>query len=197
MAMATKTDWLSEGLRVLAADGVTALTIDRLAGALTLSKGSFYHHFPGMPAFRTALLDHYEARFTTRYIGEIDALGNMPTVARLRHLLDLVLAKYDAENPEPAFRAWATRDPEARATMERVDATRVGYLRDLWQAATGDAVEAETVGTMLYVVLVGAEHVQPRIPSARLRTVYDLLLQRLSAPSRQQPRPEACSGGLG
>ncbi|MEV0081899.1 TetR/AcrR family transcriptional regulator [Saccharopolyspora sp. NPDC050642] len=45
--MSGKQDWLDAGLEILADQGVPALTIDRLATKLGLTKGSFYHHFGG------------------------------------------------------------------------------------------------------------------------------------------------------
>ncbi len=53
--------WLDLGLDVLATDGLGALRIDPLAARLGLSKGSFFHHFASAAAFRSALLERYEA----------------------------------------------------------------------------------------------------------------------------------------
>ncbi len=52
----SKQAWLDEVLRTLADEGAPALRIDRLAGGLGLSKGSFYHHFDGMAGYKDALL---------------------------------------------------------------------------------------------------------------------------------------------
>lgn len=177
MDMVTRTSWLEQGLEVLATDGVRALTIERLGAALGLSKGSFYHHFPGMPAFRTALLLHYESAYTTRYIEAVDSVDDAPADARLRHLLDLVLAEDRATSPEVAVRSWALQDAEARATVERVDQARIDYLRGLWHAITGDETEATDMATLLYVVLIGSEQLLPPVETTQLRRLYARLFR--------------------
>jgi AcrR family transcriptional regulator len=45
-------EWVQEGFRVLAEDGVKALTLDRLCRRLGVTKGSFYWHFTDMKAYR-------------------------------------------------------------------------------------------------------------------------------------------------
>jgi AcrR family transcriptional regulator len=43
-------DWVQEGFRVLAEDGVKALTLGQLCTRLGVKKGSFYWHFSDMTA---------------------------------------------------------------------------------------------------------------------------------------------------
>lgn len=181
--MATRTDWLDAGLTTLASQGAPALTIDRLAGGLGLSKGSFYHHFRGMPGFKAALLDHYESTFTSRYIDAVEDDSALAPIDKLRRLLGLILDEHreDESGLEIAVRAWALQDPQVRDTLERVDATRMTYLRDVWFALTGDADESQRMGRLLYVVLVGAEQVVPPVAAGDLRAMYDLVL-RLAPP---------------
>jgi AcrR family transcriptional regulator len=177
MDMVTRTRWLEQGLEVLATEGLRALTIERLGAALGLSKGSFYHHFPGMPAFRTALLLYYESAYTVRYIEAVDSVDDASPEARLRHLLDLVLAEDRTTSPEVAIRTWALQDPEARSTVERVDRARIDYLRGLWRAITGDEKEASDMATLLYVVLIGSEQLLPQVETSQLRRLYGLLFR--------------------
>ena len=72
--MATRTTWLDAGLEMLARDGAPGVTIERLTAQLGLSKGSYYHHFKGAAGFRTALLEQFEAQFTTRLIDTVAPL---------------------------------------------------------------------------------------------------------------------------
>ena len=85
--MAGKRDWLDAGLVLLAEQGAPSVTIERLAERLGLSKGSFYHHFKGMGGYRTALLEHFEAERTTRFMEQAEAaevlrLGANPRLVR-------------------------------------------------------------------------------------------------------------------
>lgn len=175
--MASKRDWLDAGLAILAEHGAPALTIERLTAELTMSKGSFYHHFQGMSGFKAALLTHFEAVLTTRYIDAVEQQASDPPVAKLQLLVDLVLSEYKGPGLEIAMRAWALQDPEVREVQQRVDRTRIDYLRSLWQALTGDSEEAAQMGHLLYVVLIGAGHVIPAIPPEELRHLYDRILQ--------------------
>jgi AcrR family transcriptional regulator len=52
-------DWLDQGLKALAANGVTALKAEPLAKAMGVSRGSFYWHFDDIGAFRTAILAYW------------------------------------------------------------------------------------------------------------------------------------------
>jgi AcrR family transcriptional regulator len=57
-------DWVQEGFRVLAEDGVKALTLGNLCTRLGVTKGSFYWHFSDMTAYRTALVDTWAVSVT-------------------------------------------------------------------------------------------------------------------------------------
>ncbi|MFF0573108.1 TetR/AcrR family transcriptional regulator [Streptosporangium saharense] len=168
--MATERDWLDEGLAVLAEQGAPAVTIEVLCERLGLTKGSFYHHFRGMAAYRAALLEHFENRFTTEFIAVAES-GE----AKLERLLDLVTGKGDAAGLEVAVRAWAQQDPLARAVQERVDRRRIEYLSTLWRRRGGE--EPETMARLLYLILVGAGHLVPSLTADELREVYELAVR--------------------
>jgi AcrR family transcriptional regulator len=166
MAMAGKRDWLDAGLALLAEQGAPSVTIERLTERLGLSKGSFYHHFKGMGGYRTALLEHFEAERTTRFMEQAEqARGD-----RLRTLLALVLAPGPGPELEIAVRAWALQDAEAREVQARIDRTRADYLTEV----CGDA----ELGQALYLVVVGAGQVVPPLSGRRLKSALELVLGR-------------------
>jgi len=164
--VASKRDWLDEGLKLLAEQGAPAVTIERLTERLGLSKGSFYHHFKGMPGFRTALLTHHEAEHTTRFI----EMAEQASDDKLRALLELVYTPGHGPELEIAMRAWALQDAEAREVQARVDRTRTGYLAEL----CGDTELARA----LYLVFVGAGQVVPPLKPAELRQALEFTLGR-------------------
>ncbi|MFF4415879.1 TetR/AcrR family transcriptional regulator [Streptosporangium sp. NPDC001559] len=176
--MATERDWLDEGLAVLAEQGVPAVTIEVLCERLGLTKGSFYHHFRGMAAYRAALLEHFEARFTTEFIDIAESGADASAVARMERLLDLVTGRGDTANLEIAVRAWAHHDPLARAVQERVDRRRIDYLGTLWRRRGGD--EPETMARLLYLIVVGARHLVPSLTAGELREVYEFAVRPYS-----------------
>ena len=163
----SKRDWLDEGLVLLAEQGAPAVTIERLAERLGLSKGSFYHHFKGMTGFRSALLAHFEAERTLRFIEQVE---QSPVEDRLRLLMDLVLGPGPGPGLESAMRAWALQDAEAREVQERIDRTRAGYVIEL----CGDT----DLGRALYLIVVGAGQVVPPMPVAQLKSTLKLVLGR-------------------
>ncbi|MEU7004548.1 TetR/AcrR family transcriptional regulator [Nonomuraea sp. NPDC046570] len=183
--MASKRDWLEAGLTVLGEEGAPALTIERLCGALGLTKGSFYHHFKGMTGFKTDLLEHFEAEHTSRYIAGAEVAGDAAQ-ARLHRLMNLVLEDEGGSHDlEIAMRAWASQDAEVHALQQRVDRLRIGYLRSLWRDLGGPEADADPMAHLLYLVLVGAQQVVPPLPEEDLREVYALAL-RLTPEDRRE-----------
>jgi len=169
--MATRTDWLDTGLKLLAQDGAPAVTIERLTEQMGLSKGSYYHHFKGVGGFRTALLEHFEAKFTTRLIDAVEREPDANAATKLTRLLNLVLSDPDNAQLEIAVRAWALQDPEVRAAQERVDRARTAYLQRLCRGLA-TAEEPDDLARLLYLILIGAEQIVPPITSGELRKLY-------------------------
>lgn len=185
MARASRRDWLEAGLAVLGEEGAPALTIERLAARMGLTKGSFYHHFKGMSGFRTDLLAHYESEHTRRHIADAERAGP-GAGARLRRLMDLVLTERpDTDRLEIAVRAWALQDAEVRELQERVDRLRVEYLRSLVADLAEDERTALPLARLLYLLLVGAQQLVPPLPAEELRDVYTLAL-RLAPPENAE-----------
>jgi len=172
--MVTRTEWLDAGLKLLADEGAPAVTIERLTGALGVTKGSYYHHFKGAAGYRTALLEYFEARNTTRLIDAVEAEPDGDD--RLLHLLRLVLADPDSARLEIAVRAWALQDAEVRAAQTRVDQTRTAYLKTLC-AELGLDVDPDRFAELLYLILIGAEQVLPTMSREALREIYVMTLR--------------------
>lgn len=184
--MATRSEWLGAGLAALADDGAPGVTIDKMSARLGASKGSYYHHFGSVQGFKLALLEHFEAEHTTRYIDAVEHEGPAAGgLSKLRRLLDLVIEAHPddgRDDLEIGIRAWAQQDPDVYAAQERVDRARIGYLRDLWRSIGVDEVEAEQLGQLYGALLVGAAHVAPPLTAAQLRGIYELVLDRVSGP---------------
>lgn len=182
MVIATRTNWLDEGLVVLARAGTPGLRIDRLASALRVTKGSFYHHFVDLADYRRALLAHFEDRCTTRYIDASQRLTAFPPVDRLLALADAVLADEETyRGLEVQVRSWATQDDDAHDTLARVDARRLEYLNELALAMLGDAGDAADLAATIYYLLIGSEHAVPAGSPTQLRRLWEQTLQAASS----------------
>ncbi|MGP4023709.1 TetR/AcrR family transcriptional regulator [Actinomadura sp. 3N407] len=170
--------WLEEGLALLAEQGAPAVTLDRMCERMGMSKGAFYHHFGSMPKFRTRLLAHYEERHTTAIIDVVENGEDQSARGKLDRLAAEATSDDDPQL-EIGIRAWAKQDPEAAAMQERVDATRIRYLRDLCGQAGYAA--PDRMAKLLYLVVIGGAHLMPPVPGEEIRDIYELLFRPLDA----------------
>jgi AcrR family transcriptional regulator len=173
-------NWLDAGLELLGSHGAQALKLDQLCEHMNMSKGAFYHHFGSMPNFRTALLAHFEAKHTTSVIDAVEAQSDTTARERLHRLMDV------AVNSDPSLevgvRAWAKQDSAAAAMLTRVDAQRIGYLRNLCEQI--GHTEPERIAELLYVVTIGGTYLAPPLSTARKRALFESLRPLIDPPSR-------------
>jgi AcrR family transcriptional regulator len=170
--------WLDTGLELLSAQGAQAVTLDRLCERMELSKGAFYHHFGSMPKFRTALLAYFEAKHTTLVIDLVEATERRPARERLQRLMDAAVTS--DPRLEVGIRAWAKQDSEAAATLARVDARRIGYLKTLCEQI--GHTEPGLVAELLYVVTIGGTYLVPPLSPARKRALFESLRPLVDRP---------------
>lgn len=179
----TAEDWADAALWSLV-DGVDALSVERLAGKLGVTKGSFYWHFKGRPALVRAALERWEQLATQDVIRRLDAL---PTPeARLRQLLVVTF------EPEPAGRievaiAAAAANPLIQPVLARVSRRRIDYLVSLYRAMGMPLRDARAWALQAYSTYVGLLHLSIASPdtlrSARERSDYVKHLARALVPS--------------
>lgn len=149
---ASPRDWCSAGLALLREEGVAAVTVDRLCAALKKTKGSFYHHFRDIDAFRAALLSRWEEVLTEEPIRAAEReVDPSRRAARLEGLVRGLDHRLDG-----AVRAWAHRDSRARAALERVDQRRIDYIAELYRA--GGYPKPRLLAELEYTAFVGAQH---------------------------------------
>ncbi|MEM8997139.1 MAG: TetR/AcrR family transcriptional regulator [Acidobacteriota bacterium] len=164
-------DWLELGFEILGRHGEKALTIDTLCQRMGRTKGAFYHHFKGRRAFIQALMDHWEHRYTA---GVIEAMA--PHGDPRRRLLELSALTTEAVDLrlERAIRVWADREPSVRATLERVDGQREGYLFAQFEALTGSARRARLAARCHMAIFVGTQMLYQDLTREALREVNAL-----------------------
>lgn len=180
--MLTRTDWLDEGLQLVADGGAPALRLEALSRRMHATKGSFYHHFVDLADYRRALLGHYEELCTTRLIAANTSLAPRPPMERLRALADAALDEETRrQGLEVALRAWAAQDDDARDALQRVDALRLAYLVELTSAVTDDPAAATDLARTVYYLLVGSQHAVPAGSLEELRRLWLRLLEPFEA----------------
>jgi len=148
---ASRDDFLRAGMVLLRDEGEAALTIDALCRAVGRTKGSFYHHFADIDAYQASLLVHWEAENTRAPIAVADS---EPSPARRRQRLYDAVASVEL-HVERAMQAWALHDARAREARRRVDALRLGYLAQIWQADGIEEGEARDRARLEYACFLG------------------------------------------
>lgn len=154
----SRADWIAAGFRALSTDGPNGLRVEPLARAMKVSKGSFYWHFSDLAAFRTAMLDFWQAQATEAIITR-SSVGAPAPERRLEQLIhaatEPVPADLGGAGVERALREWARQDPAAASVRRAVDARRLSYLERLFTEA-GSPAAARHART-LYAALIGFE----------------------------------------
>lgn len=171
--MGTRDRWLDEGIATLRAGGIGAVVIDRLAQQLRLTKGSFHHHFAGMPDYRRALLERCRARNAEAVASVRGSAAGLEPTSAIAALPGLAGGLLDVPL-DAALRGWAVEDAAARETVEAIDAERLGLLTDLWSRVIPDRAAARTAALVPHLIAVGAS-VSSDVSPEDLRRVYELL----------------------
>jgi AcrR family transcriptional regulator len=145
-------DWFGPAFEILAAQGPDGLTIAALCGRLRVTKGSFYHHFAGMPQFVEALLRDWEDRFA-EILDEVAGVSD--PVHRFEVTGDQIFAmQHDAE---AALRAWSYRDPAVAAAVARMDRARAQNYANTLALLIDDPERCRALASMAIAVLIGLQ----------------------------------------
>lgn len=189
---AARQRWLDMGIEVLEEEGgVGAVRIDRLAGRLGLSTGSFYHHFQGAAGFKRELLAHLQEVQTAGIAGAVADTEVVPddgvqTSADLIGRLAAARAEYRRPRLEAALRAWALTDPDAARTQAAIDEGRLETIRSVWRHVTQDEEEVRLAALLPYVVAIGASAIMPPLGDDDLHRLYEMIISLV---------PEGTPGG--
>jgi AcrR family transcriptional regulator len=164
-------DWLDQGLKALATNGVGALKAEPLAKAMGISRGSFYWHFADIAAYRTAILAYWREVSAERVIAGLEAAAahENPLLLLLRRTFSSRLAL------EKAVRSWATHDPEARGAVQAIDRRRIDYIEQQLRTAGLGAGVAQARAQILYWAFVGYALSDRPLSKAKQEAVYDEL----------------------
>lgn len=133
--------WLAGGLDALQRLGTPGLGIDKLAGELGVSKGSFYWHFENYNAFLQALAESWAAVDTDQVRDALGAFTGTPR-ERLRFMITYIIEN-DSRKLDLQFRNLAISYPSVQEIVQRVDQTRHAVVQQLFKELgfTGDALK--------------------------------------------------------
>lgn len=162
------------GLEALRKGGVGGVRVERLAGEVGLTKGSFYWHFRDRGELLEALLDYWAHEMTEAEFERIREVkgGLARQLAVLAEdVLDKGMGRYD-----PAVRGWARTDRKVAAAVAQVDRRRVRALTNLFEEAGFAAGQAGARARLFYTFLLGEPQVRaPARESGELKRIIDVL----------------------
>jgi AcrR family transcriptional regulator len=169
MERLTADDYFREALAVLGELGSQALTIASLCDRLQVTKGSFYHHFGGMPTFVDELLTYWEREHSERLIA-ISRAQPDPTL-RITTLTEMAVNLPHAS--ESAIRAWGRSNPEVAEVTARVDRRRERHVVDAIAAIGVDRTKARLLGRIAVDLLIGIQQREVPPDLKRVRQMYE------------------------
>lgn len=161
MARKTVNDWFDAGLAVLAERGAPHLTIDALCGALSVTKGSFYHHFADFPSYKTALLAHIQTLDTDRIIAMAERAGTPEAKLEAFFTLGSTYPRALAL----AMQAWAAQDEEVRAIQFAVYDSQLRYAVGLLIELGLPRARARRAAELSLATIIGALHLHRYLPA--------------------------------
>ena len=169
-------DYFREAMVILEDEGREALTVAQLCDRLAVTKGSFYHHFGGMPTFVSQFLGYWESEHSARLL-TVSRAQRAPAT-RITVLFDAAIEL--PHGSEAAIRGWSRNNAEVAAVTARVDRKRERHLVDAISAVGVDRSRARVLGRLALDLLVGAQQREHPVDLRRLRQMFDEVKRLIS-----------------
>jgi AcrR family transcriptional regulator len=148
----TPESWVQAATELLVDQGIDSVRVDVLARALKVTRGSFYWHFKDREDLLRAVLQAWRTHATEQLTKRLESAHDDPR-AQIADLISLPFrgrSAVRAARIELAIRAWARRDPMARAFVDEADAARIGYIAQVFSALGFPLLEARSRAFLLY-----------------------------------------------
>ncbi len=172
----TRGDWVNAGHRLLIEGGIEAVRLHRLTEMLSVSTGSFYHHFKNLDEYHTALAEFYGTEQAQLiFAAAREVAGEDPEVL-LREATG-IFGRGSMRLQNIAMRAWAHRDKRARAAVRRYDKVLSENLDQIFMSLGFDELAAKS-RTLIMLGLASVDVAPDLNPSFEERwfQIRDLLL---------------------
>ena len=143
-------------MNVLATGGIDLVRVDNLAKKLKITRGSFYYHFENRQELLQAILERWRAKATEAVIESLKSRA-LNSQERLIELILLPLKgdkSFEAASIEISLRAWARRDPMARAAVDEVDSYRISYIEGLFVELDHPQEQAADLAYLIYSYMI-------------------------------------------
>jgi AcrR family transcriptional regulator len=180
-------DWARAALATITDAGPDAVSVERLAGELGVTRGSFYWHFGGRDDVIVAALELWERESTTAQLPALEAIAD--PIKRLRALLRAVYEP-SVDAAELALAA-VSDDPIVAPIFARVTERRMTVLREIFTDLGLSAKEAADRAWLAYAFYLGHHQLRKNAAIAsrrpeRLERMIDLLTAAAPRVSRDK-----------
>lgn len=157
----TRERWASEALKALGAGGLSAVSVERLARRLGVTKGSFYWHFKNRDALLSAALERLEAN-NAAAIADFEQRYPDPRV-RLRALF---VAAFEPSALGALLLNLASHraHPVIGPVLDRVTAARLDDLARMFREIGLDERRAHNQALLSYSAYVGLYQLSSTAP---------------------------------
>ncbi|WP_369856727.1 TetR/AcrR family transcriptional regulator [Candidatus Thalassolituus haligoni] len=152
----TRNDWINSAMNVLATGGIDLVRVDNLAKEMKITRGSFYYHFENRQELLQAILERWRIKATEAVIESLKK-RSLNTREQLIELITLPYKgerSFEAASIEISLRAWARRDPMAKAAVEEVDSYRISYIEKLFMEMEHPQEQASDLAYLIYSYMV-------------------------------------------
>ena len=180
----SREDWIKAALEALADDGPSGVAVERLAGRLGTTKGSFYWHFKDREEVITEALAAWERHDTDATIEQLNEISD--PVERLRRATVMALEYEEEERPDVRLLPSAS-DPVVGEVVRRVQRKRLDFLAQIFREAGFTPAESRVRARLAYSLALGwhhqrltegAERATPGDRAAYERRAMELLTRR-------------------
>lgn len=160
--------WISAAVETLCHEGYTALSAEKLARKLGVTRGSFYHHFASMDEFHDAVLQHWQSVHTEQVLYQGNENDPVSELSRLiDHSLNMSMGL------ENGINAWAGANPRVAEFVAQIEKRRLSRLIEVYQLVCGEHEKGKRLAKIAYYGLLGAAHATPRLSKAELRNLLN------------------------
>ncbi|MFZ4650704.1 MAG: TetR/AcrR family transcriptional regulator [Rubrivivax sp.] len=180
----SREDWIDAATGVLVDEGIDHVRVDVLAQQLGVTRGSFYWHFRDREELLRGVLQRWRETATENLTARLERAHADPH-EQLRDVISLPLrgrAAARAARIELAIRAWARRDALARQAVDEADASRMGYIAQIFSSMGFPVLEARSRAFLAYCHNLGESLMASQGNAAqkqeRARFVEELLARR-------------------
>jgi len=137
----SRSSWLEVGLELLHEEGIQVVTVDALAVQLSITRGSFYHHFRNREDLSKEMLEYWKRKWTVELRDDVASLG----LDGLQSLIALgnLIKHRRAAGYDVAIRAWAAHDDTAKEVVMEADQIRLEFIRSQFKKLGFEGLDLE------------------------------------------------------